>query len=198
MSTFVALLRGINVGGNRKIRMADLRELFTEAGCGDVASYIQSGNVVFTHPSSDEAALTRELEQRIERATGFEVPVILRTDEELQDVLDANPFGDVEHRTLHVVFLASKPTAKAAKEFDAGRFAPEEYAVVGREVFMHLPGGIGKAKLPPALPLIRGSGTARNWRTVQTLAEMTHAVAAQASADLRAAPSARPSGGGRA
>src|SRR5215510_1265638 len=132
MGTYVALLRGINVGGNRKIRMTDLRDMFTEAGCGDVASYIQSGNVVFTHPSSDEAALAGELEQRIEKTTGFDVPVILRSDDELQGVLDANPYGDVEYRTLHVVFLASPPTAKAAKEFDASRFAPEEYAVIGR------------------------------------------------------------------
>jgi uncharacterized protein (DUF1697 family) len=78
------------------------------------------------------------------------------------------------------VFLASPPTGKAAKEFDASRFAPEEYTVIGREVFMHLPDGIGKAKLPPALPLIRGAGTARNWRTVQTLAEMAHSLALRA------------------
>ena len=180
MTTYVALLRGINVGGNRKIRMTDLRDMFTEAGCDDVASYIQSGNVVFRHSSSDEAALAGKLEQRIEQATGFEVPVILRSDDELQDVLAANPYGDVEHRTLHVVFLASPPTGKAAKEFDASRFAPEEYTVIGREVFMHLPDGIGKAKLPPALPLIRGAGTARNWRTVQTLAEMAHSLALRA------------------
>jgi len=76
-TSYAALLRGINVGGNRKIHMADLRDLFAEAGCGDVASYIQSGNVVFTHDAG-EAELTAELERRITDATGFEVPVMLR------------------------------------------------------------------------------------------------------------------------
>ena len=180
MTTYVALLRGINVGGNRKIRMTDLRDIFTEAGCGNVASYIQSGNVVFTHPSSDEQEVVAELERRIEAATGFDVPVMLRTDVALQGVLDANPYGDPEHTTLHIVFLASPPSAEAARAFDASRFAPEEYRVIGREVFLNLPNGLGKAKLPPALPLIRGAGTARNWRTVQTLAEMTHELAARA------------------
>jgi uncharacterized protein (DUF1697 family) len=176
--SYVALLRGINVGGNRKIRMADLRDVFTEAGCGDVATYIQSGNVVFTHDASDEQQLARKLERQIEAATGFAVPVMLRTDRELQAVLAANPFGDLEHTKLHIVFLATKPTARDAKAFDASRFAPEDYRVVGREVFLNLPDGIGRAKLPPALPLIRG-GTARNWRTVQTLADMTRELTAQ-------------------
>ena len=88
------------------------------------------------------------------------------------------PVRRAEHTTLHIVFLAATPAAEAAKAFDASRFAPEEYPVIGREVFLHLPNGIGRAKLPPALPLIRG-GTARNWRTVQTLAEMTRELAAQ-------------------
>jgi uncharacterized protein (DUF1697 family) len=177
-TSYAALLRGINVGGNRKIHMADLRDLFAEAGCGDVASYIQSGNVVFTHDAG-EAELTAELERRITDATGFEVPVMLRTDAELRDTVSANPYGDVDPITLHVVFLAQPPSATAAKAFDASRFAPEEYRVIGREVFLRLPDGIGRAKLPPALPLIRGGGTARNWRTVLKLAEMTGALAAQ-------------------
>jgi uncharacterized protein (DUF1697 family) len=179
MTTYVALLRGINVGGNRKIRMTDLRDIFTEAGCGEVASYIQSGNVVFNHPS-DEPELVAELERRITAATGFDVPVVLRSDVELQGVLDANPYGDPEHTTLHIVFLATPPSAEAARAFDASRFAPEEYRVIGREVFLNLPNGLGRAKLPPALPLIRGAGTARNWRTVQTLADMTRELAAHA------------------
>jgi uncharacterized protein (DUF1697 family) len=177
-TSYVALLRGINVGGNRKIRMADLRDLFAEAGCADVASYIQSGNVVFTHDAG-ERELTKELERRIADATGFEVPVLLRTDAELRETVAANPYGDVDPITLHVVFLQKPPSADAAKAFDASRFAPEDYRVIGREVFLHLPDGIGRAKLPPALPLIRGGGTARNWRTVQKLAEMTGALAPQ-------------------
>jgi uncharacterized protein (DUF1697 family) len=179
MTTYIALLRGINVGGSRKIHMADLRDIFAEAGCADVISYIQSGNVVFTHPLQAQFDLAAELEHRIEAATGFDVPVILRTDLEWAGVVDANPYPGVEPTTLHVVFLAESPAPEAVASFDVARFAPEEFAVVGREVYLRLPDGIGRAKLPPALPLIRGVGTARNWRTVLKLAELSGQLAAR-------------------
>ena len=178
MTTYIALLRGINVGGSRKIHMADLRELFSAAGCEDVASYIQSGNVVFTHPAP-EGDLTADLERRIEEETGFDVPVVLRTAAAWDDVVRANPYPDVEPTTLHVAFLAKPPAPDAVKAFDAARFAPEEFVVVGRDVYLHLPDGMGRAKLPPALPLIRGVGTARNWRTVLKLAELSGDLAAR-------------------
>jgi uncharacterized protein (DUF1697 family) len=179
MTTYIALLRGINVGGNRKIHMADLREVFAEAGCADVTSYIQSGNLVFSHPSTDAEKVTAVLERRIEDATGFDVPVILRTAAAWEGVVDANPYPGIEPTTLHVVFLAAPPAAAAVAAFDAARFTPEEFAVVGREVYLHLPDGLGRAKLPPALPLIRGAGTARNWRTVLKLAELSSELAAR-------------------
>src|SRR3954470_16738853 len=103
MTTYIALLRGINVGGSRKIHMADLRETFAEAGCADVTSYIQSGNLVFSH-AADEA-LAGRLEQAIERATGFDVPVILRTAAAWERAIDENPYPGVEPTRLHVVFL---------------------------------------------------------------------------------------------
>jgi uncharacterized protein (DUF1697 family) len=173
VTTYIALLRGINVGGNRKIHMADLRELFAAAGCDDVTSYIQSGNIVFSHPSGASDRLAVDLQQRIEAGTGFDVPVVLRTAKAWEGVVASNPYPDAEPLALHVVFLAKTPAPEAVAAFDAGRFAPEEFTVVGREVYLHLPGGIGRAKLPPALPLIRGVGTARNWRTVLKLAELS-------------------------
>jgi uncharacterized protein (DUF1697 family) len=179
MTTYIALLRGINVGGSRKIHMADLREIFAAAGCEDVGSYIQSGNVVFTHAAEDTDKLTAELEHRIEEETGFDVPVILRTAEAWDGVVERNPYPDAEPAALHAVFLARPPAAGAVAAFDAERFAPEEFTVVGREVYLHLPGGMGRAKLPPALPLIRGIGTARNWRTVLKLAELSAELAAR-------------------
>ena len=179
MTTYIALLRGINVGGNRKIHMADLRELFAAAGCDDVTSYIQSGNVVFTHPSTASDRLAGDLQQRIEAGTGFDVPVILRTAKAWEDVVRANPYPDAEPSALHVAFLAKTPAPDAVATFDAARFAPEEFTVVGREVYLHLPDGMGRAKLPPALPLIRGTGTARNWRTVLKLAELSADLAAR-------------------
>jgi uncharacterized protein (DUF1697 family) len=179
MTSYIALLRGINVGGNRKIHMADLRDLFAAAGCEDVASYIQSGNVIFTHPAAAGDELAADLEKHIEVATGFDVPVILRTSEAWEGVVRANPYTGVEPTALHVVFLAQPPAADAVAAFDAARFAPEAFTVVGREVYLHLPDGMGRAKLPPALPLIRGTGTARNWRTVLKLAELSGDLAAR-------------------
>ena len=172
MTTYIALLRGINVGGSRKIHMADLRELFVRAGCVEVTSYIQSGNVVFAHPGEAAGEVASLLEREIQSATGFDVPVVLRTVAELDAVVEANPYPGVEPTKLHVVFLAEPPPPAAVSAFDAACFAPEEFAVVGREVYLHLPDGMGRAKLPPALPLIRGTGTARNWRTVLKLAEL--------------------------
>jgi len=179
VTTYIALLRGINVGGNRKIHMADLRELFAAAGCDDVTSYIQSGNIVFTHPSTASDRLAGDLQQRIEAGTGFDVPVILRTAKAWEGVVRANPYPDAEPSALHVAFLAKTPAPDAVATFDAARFAPEEFTVVGREVYLHLPDGMGRAKLPPALPLIRGTGTARNWRTVLKLAELSADLAAR-------------------
>jgi uncharacterized protein (DUF1697 family) len=180
VTSYIALLRGINVGGNRKIHMADLRDVFAAAGCEDVTSYIQSGNVIFTHRAAGDE-LAADLEKHIEAATGFDVPVILRTAQAWEGVVRANPYAGVEPTALHVAFLAQPPAADAVAAFDAARFAPEEFTVVGREVYLHLPDGIGRAKLPPALPLIRGIGTARNWRTVLKLAELSGDLAARSS-----------------
>jgi uncharacterized protein (DUF1697 family) len=179
MTTYIALLRGINVGGSRKIHMADLRDIFAAAGCEDVGSYIQSGNVVFTHAVADTEQLAAGLERRIEGETGFDVPVILRTARAWEGVVEQNPYPDAEPTALHVVFLAQPPATDAAAAFDADRFVPEKFTVVGREVYLHLPDGMGHAKLPPALPLIRGVGTARNWRTVLKLAELSAELAAR-------------------
>lgn len=156
MPRFVALLRGINVGGHRIIKMAALREIFTGAGATDVATYIQSGNVVFSHARPSAA----RFEAAITAATGFAVPVILRTAAEI--VAIAHPFDDDAH--VHVMFAAAPqvPTIVAA--------APEAYVVRGRDIYLYLPAGLGTSKLAPALGKL--PVTARNWRTVQQLRAM--------------------------
>ena len=111
---------------------------------------------MFTHSSTASDRLAVELQERIEVGTGFEVPVILRTAEAWSGVVAANPYPDAEPMALHVAFLSKTPAPEAVKSFDPARFAPEEFTVVGREVYLHLPDGMGRAKLPPALPLIRG------------------------------------------
>ena len=172
MTTFVALLRGINVGGNRRVRMSDIRETFADAGCANVTTYIQSGNVVFAHPTRAPDALRAELERRIAEATGFDVPVILRSASEWAEVVAGNPFPDVEPTTLHVAFLEEDPPADSPAAIDTAAYAPEEIVLVGRDAYLHLPYGFGRAKLPQALAALGIPATARSWRTVMKLLEL--------------------------
>jgi uncharacterized protein (DUF1697 family) len=170
MSTHVALLRGINVGGRTKVPMKDLRATFEALGFTDVATYIQSGNVVFDAKSAPKAAA---IEGRIARTFGFDIAVVLRTPKELAGVIDANPFPD-DTAKVHVMFLNQAPTAAAFAKIDSAAFAPDEFALGRKEIYMHLPNGVGKSKLPGAL--VRPAGpeaTLRNWRTVVTLVELS-------------------------
>jgi uncharacterized protein (DUF1697 family) len=158
MPRFVALLRGINVGGNRIIKMEKLREIFAGAGAKDVATYIQSGNVVFSHPRP--TAL--RFERAITEATGFAVPVMLRSAAEMNAI--AHPFAD--DAFTHVMFAAA-PLENIA----VAATAPEAFVVAGRDIYLYLPNRLGNSKLAVALGKL--PVTARNWRTVQQLRAMT-------------------------
>jgi uncharacterized protein (DUF1697 family) len=169
MTVYVALLRGVNVGGHHQLPMADLRAAVAQAGAEDVSTYIQSGNVVFRH-GAKAPRLTRELQEAIAATAGFDVPVTLRTAKELRAVVEATPFPVSEPTRLHVSFLDETPPAGAFDSVDRAAFAPEDFSVVGREVYLHLPSGIGRTKLVQALGLYtRHPATTRNWRTVVTL-----------------------------
>jgi len=174
MPTFIALLRGINVGGNRVILMADLREIFDDAGAKDIVTYIQSGNVVFTHAARSPVKLTAALEARIAKATGFAVPVVLRTAAEWAAVLAANPFADSDPDHLHVAFLVGPPPAAALAALTPEAYLPERCALVGREIYLCLPDGLGRSKLAGAVAKVKSvaAATTRNWRTVVKLHEL--------------------------
>jgi uncharacterized protein (DUF1697 family) len=171
--TFVALLRGINVGGKNKLPMKDLTAMFVEAGCGHVRNYIQSGNVVFeTAPDR----LCEVIQQSIEKQFGFRVPVILRNAKQLRAVVAGNPFlkAGAAPETLHVMFLADKPSKAHVDTLDPHRSPPDEFIVQGQEIFLRLPKGAGNSKLTNAYfdSKLATIGTSRNWRTVNTLLEM--------------------------
>lgn len=173
MPRSVALLRGINVGRNHQLPMGPLRDVFVDAGFTDVETYIRSGNVVFGHPRTAEADLTADLEKRIAKVAGFAVPVILRSAAQLAAVVEQNPYPGVEATKLHIVFRKEPPAPDAFAKLDLPSFAPEELTVVGRELYLHLPDGMGRAKLPAALARIAAArGTARNWRTTLKLLEL--------------------------
>jgi uncharacterized protein (DUF1697 family) len=174
----VALLRGINVGGKHSVPMKALAALFVKCGCSDVATYIQSGNVVFC--SAGDAKLDPAmLAARIEKTFGFEVPVILRTADELEAVIRRNPFpkADPDKERMHVSFLASEPTAAQIASLDPNRSPGDTFKVVGREIYLLLPNGAGNSKLTNAYfdSKLKTTSTARNWRTVLKLLEMARA-----------------------
>jgi uncharacterized protein (DUF1697 family) len=170
MSTIIALLRGINVGGKASIRMADLKTSFEALGFEDVVTYINSGNVVFRGTKPDAAAI----EKRIAKDFGLEVAVMLRTPKELALIEESNPFPKAEPARLHVVFLSSRPTAKAVAGLNPDRSPPDEFRVVGREIYLHTPGGIGRSKLTIDWfeKQLGVRGTARNLNTVAKLIEL--------------------------
>lgn len=174
MPTYVALLRGINVGGKRSLKMTLLREILERAGCTDVETYIQSGNVVFGHPSRSETTLQKDLEARIANAAKLDVPVMLRSSAHIQRVIRDNPFPRAGGKELHVLFCASTPTLATFAKLEAATFAPEEWAVANREVYLKLPGGIGNSKLAGMITRVSPAkeATARNWNTVERLVAM--------------------------
>jgi uncharacterized protein (DUF1697 family) len=137
----VALLRGINVGGNNKLPMEQLRAMFEDAGCDDVVSYIASGNVVFTTTSKTYATLHTVIEAKIKQALGLTVPLVLRTKEQLQAALK-NPFLDErpppERKHLFVMFLSTTPTAAQASSLDPNRSPGDRFVVKGSEIFLCL------------------------------------------------------------
>ncbi len=175
-TSYVAMLRGINVGGKTKVSMADLRAALADMGLDDVSTYIQSGNVLF-RSSISPATLPTAIEQAIDGAFGLAVKVVLRTSGQLAGVVKHNPLttGGRDLTKLHVTFLASKPAAARVAGIDADGFLPDEIRVLEREVYLHCPAGYGRTKLNNAfLERTLGTvGTTRNWNTVTTLARLS-------------------------
>jgi uncharacterized protein (DUF1697 family) len=175
LTAYVALLRGINVGGKAKLPMADLRALLETLGHADVVTYIQSGNVVLTSPAK-EAKVAGDIAAGIKKEFGLQVPVIVRTRAQLAKVVAGNPYlkSGADPSKLHVTFLAAKPTAAAIAKLDPDRCPPDEFVVRGREIFMLLPNGMGRTKLTIDYfeKRLGTQGTARNWNTVNKLLDL--------------------------
>lgn len=172
----MALLRGINVGGKNSLPMKTLGALFTDAGCHDVGTYVQSGNVVFRGTPSLARRIPSVIEKAISDQFGLRVPVVTRTAAELRDVVNGNPFlpKETDTRMLHVAFLAAKPTAAQVDALDPDRSPPDEFTVRGREIYMRLPNGVARTKLTNAYldAKLGTTSTLRNWRTVLKLLEL--------------------------
>jgi uncharacterized protein (DUF1697 family) len=176
VSVRVALLRGINVGGKTQVPMDQLKSLFASLGHEDVATYIQSGNVIFRSAPGDERKIATDLEQRIAETFAVAARVLLRTPAELESIATGNPFLDRQGdpTKLHVVLLDAPPAAEAIAELDPGRSPPDEFSVHGREIYLHLPNGFGRSKLSIDYfeSRLGAVATARNWRTLLKLREL--------------------------
>ena len=176
MTTVVALLRGVNVGGHNQIKMDALRTICESLSLQDPQTYVQSGNVVFRTRERDLAAVGKRIEDCIERKFGFRPGVILRTTSEMKDVIARNPLAKrraIEPAKLYVTFLASQPAAEVQDAILAVKTAGEEVRVDGRELYIYFPNGMGRSKLMPVVErLLKKSGTSRNWNTVTKLLEM--------------------------
>jgi uncharacterized protein (DUF1697 family) len=173
---YVALLRGINVGGHKRISMADLRELLSSLEYTDVVTYILSGNALFTSPRKDPAKLAREIERRIVADLGHAVKVLIRTPEELAKIVAGNPFSDAETKPprVYVSFLAEPADAERLSKIDPRMFEPEEFRVGDRVVYLRFPEGYQGAKLTNDFweRRLGLDATTRNWNTVTKLLSM--------------------------
>lgn len=181
MRTYIALLRGINVGGHRLIKMADLKAMFEAFGFGGVQTYIQSGNVVFQADEAEEP-LRERIEQQIAATFGFPVVVALRTHDELARVVAACPFAPdalAEDERLYVALLAETPMPAGIERMLASKTAPDEFRVLGREVYLLYRQNMRESQLTNNLLESRLGvpATSRNWRTLTTLAAMSNSLA---------------------
>ena len=175
-SPHIALLRGINVGGKNKLPMASLVPLFVEAGCRQVRTYIQSGNVLFLCSDAVAKKLPDQVSAAIKKSFGLGVPVILRSLAELSHAAQNNPYlkDQVDPKQLQLMCLADKPSAKQIAALDARRSPPDSFVVQGRDIYLNLPNGAARSKLSNAYfdSKLQTVSTARNWNTVLKLMEL--------------------------
>ncbi|MFG2193430.1 DUF1697 domain-containing protein [Streptomyces sp. NPDC048639] len=179
MTTYVALLRGINVGGHKKVPMADLRDLLTGLGHGGVRTLLQSGNAVFTSDERDTGRLLAGLEKAIAGRFGFEVACLVLSAGELRAIADRNPFppSSIEPSKMFVTFLSGPVDPERLAHIDPQVHLPDEFRVGERELFLRCPNGIGRSKLAEVLGRtdLGLTATVRNWNTVTKLLAMTDA-----------------------
>ncbi len=172
----LALLRGINVSGKNMIKMPVLVGIFSELGCKDVCTYIQSGNVLFSASKTIAAKLESAVESAIGTELGLRIPVLVRSAAEFSEAVAANPFPEAvdSPRQLHLVFLKDKPEAEAVASLDPDRSAPDRFVVADRHIYMHLGRSAADTKLTNAYfdARLKTVSTARNWNTVKTLQDL--------------------------
>jgi uncharacterized protein (DUF1697 family) len=181
MPITIALLRGINIGGKR-MKMADLRDMFEDIGFPNAKTLLQTGNVVFETELSDRQEMVERIEAGIIAKFGFDSKIIIRTRDELQQVFENSPFSaaqQTEPKKMAVIFLSEIPEAESIEVLMQAHGGPESVTVQGQEVYAFYPEGMGRSKLDNKLieKSLKVSGTARNWNTVTKLVALSDEVA---------------------
>ena len=175
---YIALLRGINVSGQKKIKMIDLKNLFESLGFKNVKTYIQSGNVIFDYDRIDIIKLANEIEKKISETFGFFVNTIIRTDEELSNIINNNPFvkePNVEFDNLYVTFMLDIPEPSTVMFLDAKKEENEKLVIISKEIYLYCPNGYGRTKLNNVMveKKLKTVATTRNWKTINNLLEIS-------------------------
>ena len=173
--TYVALLRGINVGGNNRLPMQTLRSLLQELGFQNVQTYIQSGNIVFQSPQTDPLHLASIITQAIQETHGFAPHTLVLSADEFQTSAQQNPYPQAEKspKSLHLFFLESVPTNPDPQKLNTLKSPTEAFQLQNKTLYLHAPDGIGRSKLAASIEkTLQVPTTARNWNTVQNLLEM--------------------------
>ena len=182
MPTYVAMLRGINVGSGKIVKMERLRASFEALGFGGVRTYVQSGNVIFESEQKSPTELSNKIEEKIQHTFGFTVPVFVKTSKEIAQIVSDNPLvkeKGIDHSKLHVTFLSDAPPKAAVKLLEPLATGRELVRILNREIYLYCPDGYGRTKLSnnaieKKLSVV---ATTRNWRTVNALLEMGRSLA---------------------
>lgn len=177
MPVYIVMLRGVNVSGHNIIKMEQLRVSFAALGFSNVKTYVQSGNVVFEAAKDSAASLSRKIEQAILHDFGFSVPVFLTTSKRMEETIERNPFlksSKIDHSKLHVTFLSKDPPGTALEQLEPLVARPEQFHIVGREIYLYCPRGYGNTRLSNTAieKKLSVGATTRNWNTVNTLLAM--------------------------
>lgn len=177
MQTYITILRGINVSGQKMINMEALKTLMKDLGFQNIKTYIQSGNLIFEHEKVDLYELAKQIEEQILQQYGFQVTVIIRTPGDFEHIINNNPFlitRKEDTNKLHVTFLSSEPKEEYLAKITRPENIPDEFVISGDHVFVFCPNGYGNSKISNTFfeNKLKVTATTRNWKTVMKLAEM--------------------------
>jgi uncharacterized protein (DUF1697 family) len=170
---YIALFRGVNVGGKSVLPMKSLVEIFEGLGCEEVKTYIQSGNAVFQSNNNRSSDIAKDISSEILKRYGFEPKVLLLEKAGLQETIDNNPFEIEDGKALHFFFLESQPTHPDLEQLMSVKSKSEEFKLYKNVFYLYAPDGIGRSKLAAKVEQALGvPASARNWNTVRKLMDM--------------------------